>query len=225
MAKWPSRTRSYIPICQTRWQPPAMPSGHRETICQQVWLSAWRMAEGWMRTRRTSASLRIHPPLEYVRRMILMMNHPNSMLFGASAGVRGVLMFGRASWCNGPQNRCIFCNVFCTVAPSWQKVQRKMQCNGQKKTLRKVSNIQYCSIAILECMSCDTAFCYERGVENINQRTCHPTTQAKAIQCQRIPFYTCQNRAQFFCCRTMQSNQGICWMKSTSSHPMPNEND
>ena len=33
-----------------------------------------------------------------------MMNHPYLMLFGASAGVRGVLMFGGASHCNGAEN-------------------------------------------------------------------------------------------------------------------------
>ena len=63
---WPSPICSYIPICQTCWQPPAMPSWHCETICQWVWLSVWRMAEGWMRMRRTSASLHVHPPSEYI---------------------------------------------------------------------------------------------------------------------------------------------------------------
>ena len=62
------------------------------------------MEGGWMRMQRTSASLRVHPPSEYVRRMILMMNHPNLMLFGASVGDHGMFMFGGASWWNGAEN-------------------------------------------------------------------------------------------------------------------------
>ena len=130
---WPSQIRFCTPICQTCWQPPAMPSGHCETICQWVWLSAWWMEEGWMRMQRTLASLRIHPLSEYIRQMILMMNHPNSMLLSALAGVCSVLTFGGASRCNGAENVAENATILWPVAPSWQKVQRKMQCNGQKK--------------------------------------------------------------------------------------------
>ena len=114
---------SYIPRCQTRWQPPAMPSGHCETICQRVWLSAWRMAEGWKRTRRTLASLRVHPPSGYVRRMILMMNHPYLMLFVHRRGFAAcwrVVGHHAATVQKTLQKMQRFCGP---VAPSWQKVQ------------------------------------------------------------------------------------------------------
>ena len=87
-----------------------------------------------MRTWRTLASLRIHPPSGYVRRMILMMNHPNLMCFSASVGDRGVLMFGGASQYNGAENVAENATILWPVAPLWQKVQQKMQCNGQKKS-------------------------------------------------------------------------------------------
>ena len=57
-----------------------------------------------MRTQRTLASLHIHPPLECVHRMILMMNHLNLMQFGASVGDHGVLTFGGALQCNSAEN-------------------------------------------------------------------------------------------------------------------------
>ena len=96
---WPSLNRFCIPICQTRWQSPAMPFGHHRTICQWVWLLGW-----WMRMWRTSTSICIHPPLECIRWMILMMNHLNLMRFGASVGGCSMLAFGGASQCNGAEN-------------------------------------------------------------------------------------------------------------------------
>ena len=91
---WLFQTHSCTPICKTHWQPLAMPSGHHETICQWVWLSAWWMEGGWMRMQRTLASIHIHPPLECIRQMIHHQNHLNLMHFGSSMGHRGVLASG-----------------------------------------------------------------------------------------------------------------------------------
>ena len=98
-----------------------MPFGHCGTICQWLWLLGWWMEERWMRTQRTLASICIHLPLECICWIILTMDHPNLMLFGASAGYHGMLASGGALQCNGAENAMILWSHCTIIAKSATK--------------------------------------------------------------------------------------------------------